>query len=302
MAPPRPVGSQPPGCLAQHVEDARGIDAHDRGEVIDRVVGQRGDVALDAGVVEDEVRHAEALGGRIEEGRHAGGVRDVCVDDRHGVLAGERGAQPPGLLEPLRGDGQVREDQPGAGGGQPDGHRPPEVAGRPGDEGDRAREVVRGWHGWSVALSRSRSRRRSPSGPKTWTGPRTLRKSWSPRATLKSASTRTRTRVDWPRCSISTKTNVSEPSSSTTTTWAGTPSLAGARPCGRMPMVTLPWPDLRELLGHRRVHGHPGRAEDDGVALVGRGQEVHGRRADEAGHEEVGRVAVQRVRAPRPAA
>ena len=112
MAPPRPADAQPPRCLAQDVEDARGVDAHDRGEVVDRVVGQRRDVALDAGVVEHQVRHAEALGSGIEQGRHAGGVRHVGVDHGHGRIIAARGTLPPGLLEPLRGDGQVREDQP----------------------------------------------------------------------------------------------------------------------------------------------------------------------------------------------
>ena len=54
------------------------------------------------------------VGRRIEQGGHAGGIGDVGGHDRHGGIAGERGALPPGLLEPLRGDGQVREDQPGA--------------------------------------------------------------------------------------------------------------------------------------------------------------------------------------------
>ena len=61
MAPPRPASRSRRAGLAQDVEDALDVDAHDPREVIDRVVLERQDEALDAGVVEDEVRHAERV-------------------------------------------------------------------------------------------------------------------------------------------------------------------------------------------------------------------------------------------------
>ena len=138
--------------------------------------------------------------------------------------------------------------------------------------------------------------RRRPSGPKTWTGPRTFRKSWSPRATRKSASTRTRTRVDLAEVLHLDEHERLRPELLHDDDLGRRALARGRQALGPDADGELPRADLRELLGHRRVHGHLGRSEDHAGAVVGRGQQVHGRRADEAGHEEVGRVAVQRVR------
>ena len=62
-------------------------------------------------------------------------------------------------------------------------------------------------------------------------------------------------------------------------------------------MVTLPGPTVRQLPRPRAAStGTRAEPKTTVVAVVRGGQQVHRRRADEPGHEEVRRVAVQRVR------
>ncbi len=181
--------------LAQDMEDPFDVDADDHRHVVERVVLERGDEALDTGVVEDEVRDADLLDRGIEEGLDAGRVSDVTRHDEGWRVDGPARAFLPCPLEAFGSRGQVGDDDAGAGGDEPLRHGASEVPRAARHQRCMPTEVVGRAHAPVLPSASAAVRSRSPSGPKTWTGPSTSRKVRSPRVAAYSASVRTRSRM-----------------------------------------------------------------------------------------------------------